>query len=580
MWVLLLLPVLSVTSVVSQEVIYVGQVYQKQLSQKDKISGIDSDGKLPSWLLFKDGILEGIPSEGDVGKHMVKIFFQSDEEKVLELVVKEDHRNPCGSDDTYWVEALFENDGPVEHRLNAAFDIAEALKVNVNELQVYSYNYSRTIRNVYSIGGDAEGAFAILKMVACGDNLDTATDEMDVILTAVENIEHEIYVVLTHGRVNPPPNDVIVKDSTTAKVTTTTRESTTSRSTRRVDNPPVKLNSLTGFTCIRGVYCEMTIPESTFKDVEDGDTFKLRLSVQPIGEKDSWMFYEHKKVKGVPLEEGDFEFRLEARDKAGQMASAPFKALVTASFPFNHLATLDLDTPVQRFSRPSSLSSFVHQLANAFRSKPDAITIRNITGNSTRTQVSWSNNTVPHKTCARNALDNIRFTMLTRQRSQTKIEFVKQIGSQFHVRKASLDLRGSCINKEVEPVSTAPTMEATEQVAFPWMVLVGVLLLLLLLAILILAVCTAMRRNKKKEKPSDYMGKGMPVVFPEEVAEDVEMAHAATPMLTKEERPPLKVSQHENPLYKPPPPLAAASPRLGSAAPAPNQRMPPSYVPP
>ncbi|VDO23337.1 unnamed protein product [Haemonchus placei] len=447
MWVLLLLPVLSVTSVVSQEVIY------------DKISGIDSDGKLPSWLLFKDGILEGIPSERDVGKHMVK--------KVLELVVKEDHRNPCGSDDTYWVEALFENDGPV---------------------------------------------------------------------------------------------------------TTTTRESTTSRSTRRVDNPPVKLNSLTGFTCIRGVYCEMTIPESTFKDVEDGDTFKLRLS-------DSWMFYEHKKVKGVPLEEGDFEFRLEARDKAGQMASAPFKALVTASFPFNHLATLDLDTPVQRFSRPSSLSSFVHQLANAFRSKPDAITIRNITGNSTRTQVSWSNNTVPHKTCARNALDNIRFTMLTRQRSQTKIEFVKQIGSQFHVRKASLDLRGSCINKEV-PVSTAPTMEATEQVAFPWMVLVGVLLLLLLLAILILAVCSAMRRNKKKEKPSDYMGKGMPVVFPEEVAEDVEMAHAATPMLTKEERPPLKVSQHENPLYKPPPPLAAASPRLGSAVPAPNQRMPPSYVPP
>ncbi|KAK6050270.1 hypothetical protein COOONC_12225 [Cooperia oncophora] len=170
--------------------------------------------------------------------------------------------------------------------------------------------------------------------------------------------------------------------------------------------------------------------------------------------------------------------------------------------------------------------------------------------------------------------------MLTRQRSQTKIEFVKQIGSQFHVRKASLDLRGSCVDKEVEPVSTAPTMEATEQAAFPWMVLIGVLLLLLLLAILILAVCSAMRRNKKKEKPSDYMGKGMPVVFPEEVAEDVEMAHAATPMLTKEERPPFKVSQHENPLYKPPPPLAAASPRLGSAAPVPNQRMPPSYVPP
>ncbi|KAK6023246.1 hypothetical protein OSTOST_11029 [Ostertagia ostertagi] len=454
--------------------------------------------------MLRDGILEGIPGERGVGKHTIKTFSRSDGEKVLELVVKEDHRNPCGSEDTYWVEALFENDGPVEHRLNAAFDI-KALKVNVNELKVYSYNYSRTIRSVYSIGGDAEGAFTILKKVACGDNLDTATDEMDVILTAVENIEHEIYVVLTHGRVVQPPNDVTVESSTPGKVTTTTRESTTSRTTRKVDNPPVKLNSLSAFTCVRGVYCEMTIPESTFKDVEDGDTFKLRLSVQPIGKKDSWMFYDHKKIKGVPMEEGEHEFRLEARDKAGQMASAPFKVSVTPSFPFNHLVTLELDTPVLRFSRPSSLSSFAHQLANAFRSKPDAITIRNITGNTTKTQVSWSNNTVPHKTCARDALDNIRFTMLTRQRSQTKIEFVKQIGSQFHVRKASLDLRGSCLDKEVEMVSTAPTMEATEQAAFPWMVLIGVLLLLLLLAILILAVCSAMRRNKKKEKPSDYM---------------------------------------------------------------------------
>lgn len=129
------------------------------------------------------------------------------------------------------------------------------------------------------------------------------------------------------------------------------------------------------------------------------------------------MFYDHKKVKGVPLEEGEHEFRLEARDKAGQvedhrpsleslfgangeslqMASAPFKVSVTPSFPFNHIIHLELDTSLSRFSRPSALSAFVHQLASAFRSKPDAVTIRNITGNATKTQVAWSNNTVPHK---------------------------------------------------------------------------------------------------------------------------------------------------------------------------------------
>ncbi|KAK6749401.1 hypothetical protein RB195_001795 [Necator americanus] len=579
MWLLLLLPVFVTAAY--RETVYVGQVYQRPLSQKTVATGA-TGGNLPRWLIVRDGTLQGIPRSEDVGRHTVKISTSTRTQALLELIVKEDTRNPCGSEDTYWVEALYAEDGPVEDRLDAALDVADALKVNLNELKVLSYNYSRTIRTVEPIGGDEVAAFTVMKKVACGDDLETAASEMDSFLTAIESIEYD-YVVLTKGRFVPRSNDedVIAETSTlTARKTSSTTEVTTSRTTRKVDNPPVKLNSLSGFTCVRGVYCEMTIPESTFKDVEDGDTFKLRLSVQPLGKKESWVFYDHKKVKGVPIEEGEYEFRLEARDKAGQMASAPFKVTVTPSFPFNHIVSLELDTPFLRLSKPSSLSAFVHQLALAFRSKPDAITIRNITGNATKSLVTWSNNTIPHKTCAHPALDSVRYTMLTRQRSQTKIEFVKQVGSQFHVRKASMDLSGSCLDKEVEPVSTAPTVEAADQAAFPWTVFFGVLILLLIVAVLILAICSAMRKNKKKEKPSDYMGKGMPVVFPEEVAEDVEMAHAATPMLTKEERPPLKVSQHENPLYKPPPPLAAASPRVGTAAAVPNQRMPPTYVPP
>ena len=45
-----------------------------------------------------------------------------------------------------------------------------------------------------------------------------------------------------------------------------------------------------------------------------------------------------------------------------------------------------------------------------------------------------------------------------------------------------------------------------------------------------------------KKIPSEYMTKGSPVVFPEEVDED-NGDHAGTPMLTREERPPLKVSE-------------------------------------
>lgn len=70
-------------------------------------------------------------------------------------------------------------------------------------------------------------------------------------------------------------------------------------------------------------------------------------------------------------------------------------------------------------------------------------------------------------------------------------------------------------------------------------------------------------------------------MFPQEVSDEQDMDHATTPMLTKEERPPLKVSHHDNPLYKPPPPLATNSPRVGAVSHAnPNQKMPPPYVPP
>ncbi|KAJ1345733.1 hypothetical protein KIN20_000329 [Parelaphostrongylus tenuis] len=572
MWLLLLLPVL-VTSL-TRELVYLGQIYQKSLSQKSTVTG-EFSKKLPSWLVMKNGILYGIPGKEDVGSHVIKISSTSKEEQIINLIVKEDTSNPCGDEDSYWVEALYEENKPIENRIDAALDIATALEVNVTELKVYSYNYSRTFRKVDAIGGDATAAFTVMKKVACGDDLDTAASEMDTFLSAVENVEYD-YIVLTKGRVLRPINNAT---STVEKITTVT-EIATLRTTRKVDNPPVKLNSLSAFTCARGVYCEVIVPESTFKDVEDGDTFKLKLSVQSIDKEDSWIMYEHKKLKGVPLEEGDHEFRLEARDKAGQMASAPFKVSVTPSFPFNHLVMLELDTSIAHFLKPSSLSAFVRRLAHAFRSTPDAVTIRNITGNGGKTIVTWSNNTVPHKICDHRALDNIRHTMLTKQRAQTKIEFVKSVGSQFHVRKAALEFAGNCVEKESEPVSTAPTVEARDLDAFPWLIFFGVLILLILLCIVICAICNAIRKSKKKEKPSDYMSKGMPVVFPEEVAEDFEMAHAATPMLTKEERPPLKVSQHENPLYKPPPPLAAASPRIGTTATVPNQRMPPTYVPP
>lgn len=78
---------------------------------------------------------------------------------------------------------------------------------------------------------------------------------------------------------------------------------------------------------------------------------------------------------------------------------------------------------------------------------------------------------------------------------------------------------------------------------------------------------------------SEFVSKGLPVVFPEEIPQEDETANASTPMLVKEERPPLVFSQHENPLYKPPPALSTASSPRPRNTPT-NQRLPPPYVPP
>uniref|UniRef100_A0A1I7XRP3 Dystroglycan n=1 Tax=Heterorhabditis bacteriophora TaxID=37862 RepID=A0A1I7XRP3_HETBA len=422
------------------------------------VSDIDG-GALPSWLTYNNNILQGIPTKDDQGKHFVRVYSSGIGAKVIELLVEEDDRNPCGDEDTYWVEAIFKHDGKVEKKLKAAMEVSRALNVTPQDLRVFSFKYSRSIRRVESIGGDADGAFTIIKKV-----IKVFTFKMDLFVLSKLTLSFFYRFGL-----------LFISDAIITFIVNL-------------------LFSVSAFMFLLGILLYLFV---------------------------------------------HIRFML-------QMVSAPFKVVVRPSPPSNHLIFLELETPSldKIIARSTLLAAFVQQLSSALQSKPDDIAIRELMTNGTRTVVVWSNNTVPHKTCSYSAIDTIRHSMLTKQRAQTKLEFIRAMGSQFHVRKASMELKGNCLQKDdvrliVDLVTMAPSVEATRDSSFPWIVLVGVLVLVLVLVILILAVCSAMRKNKK-DKPSEYMGKGMPVVFPEEVGEDHEMANATTPMLTKEERPPLK----------------------------------------
>ena len=64
----------------------------------------------------------------------------------------------------------------------------------------------------------------------------------------------------------------------------------------------------------------MLIPEDIFRDQEDGSTFNLRLSISSLDSNAKQYFaLGDRNITGIPMKSGEFNFRLEARDKNDQV---------------------------------------------------------------------------------------------------------------------------------------------------------------------------------------------------------------------------------------------------------------------
>ncbi|CAD6185342.1 unnamed protein product [Caenorhabditis auriculariae] len=595
---LLILLLLAAGCSAVKKKIYIGQYFKEHLSPRDKVT-MKNGGSLPSWLIIKHGLLQGVPTEHDVGDYYIHIESRMTPNLDLELSVVEEGWNVCGSNETYWIEAIYSYENNVTNRVQAAVEIG--LSTDINGLRIYNGTYSRELRNVDVLSDDINlGTFAVVWDVACGDDMDTAFDRLDVFID--EDDGDYDYTTMTKGRYRKEIPVKIEPTTTTTTMRTTTRKArvrtttpkiiTTTeieRTTRSIhDNKPVRLNSLPVFNCVRGEICDLTIPEATFQDPEDGGTYKLRLSIVSLDNAEVWMNIDNgnTRMTGVPLQIGEYSYRLEARDHIGQMVSAPFSVIVKPSAPTNHVILLELDSPSigHLTIRPYILGDFVRNLARALHADSASFTVRDVTvAPSNKTLISWSNNTIAYKICDENALQAMASKMIMKQKMRTKTEFVKAMGNHFYVRRATLVRQGSCVSTPaVEAITTVPTVSASQDSQLPWyMWIIGILVFLLVIAIayIIYSICTNKNNKKKQRASTEYVGKGLPVVFPDEVDEG-DPTNAGTPMLAREERPPLKVSQHENPLYKPPTQTAAASPRVTPTGGSPNQKQPPPYIAP
>ncbi|KHN79184.1 Dystroglycan [Toxocara canis] len=499
-------------------------------------------------------LLEGIPQFASIGATYVRVTEENGTDAALEIRVSEEVINPCGDEQkTLWMELVFDvplNDLTIPQQILTVNTIAKYVNVNSSLMRIYTNQYKDEIRRSEVVESQTEDEpnpedVTLLWKVACGDLDDDATEILEKVLNLLDDdtkLPHKpIGWRLTKGSIlsrkqrhegasggvlsqfsafatNEPDLEIEASTSstptTTTRLTRSTKRVSMARSTKRTDNPPVRLNSLPTFRCKRGAICEMAIPEKTFMDAEDGDTRSLTLSVYPIVATKNWLTVDRNRqvLRGVPLNQGDFEFRLEARDSANQMTSAAFRVSVEETVPSNHMFIFEIQKSYEQLTKdPGTILAFTTKLAQALGDRfPKNVIIRNVEAkNSERSFISWSNASLSHKICQKKAIETLKYLMLTRRRDRIRNEFVRAMDS----------------------------------------------------------------------LQSEYVSKGLPVVFPEEIPQEDDSATVATPMLVKEERPPLIITQHENHLYKPPPPLSStSSPRPRSSAA--NQRLPPPYVPP
>ncbi|CAJ0937498.1 unnamed protein product, partial [Mesorhabditis belari] len=613
--ILLLFSGITAIEIPKEVKLYVGQVYSLSLPQGSRVEDA-SGGPISNWLTLDIETLMGLPQGEHVGKHYVKVTHPNGE-NVIEFKVSEEFLNPCGETDSFWVEVLFEGSKLVQDKVRAAKMVHDFTEVDLEKIRVYTPEYGKAIRDLTKLemnGNDEslqQGLEDLFHVVVPGDCAEGNEQEQDLPEKALQILEiifekqksGEISAVnaeIFQGRVRSRQErqgvkdiisnfdfatsapDIVEEDFEVTTLTTTTKRSVRPNS-RGSDSSPQKLGSLSSMKCYRGILCSMTIPSDTFMDPEDGKTEKLKLEVKSNGADEKWVKVDKMQISAVPLKEGEFQMRLEARDKNNQMVSAPFNVLVEDSSIPNHKFFFEMDTLYDRYtSNPHLLVGFVQRLASAFKASTDSVMVDRVEKSQTgKAVIYWSNANLSTAICPTDEIEAMKLTMATKKQNNPKGVFMKAMGPEYMVRKLGLNFTGACLPSASSDSSSPSVVSPNRESGFGWLALAAALALLLLL--IALALCCCLAKRPKKEKPSEFVSKGLPVVFPEEVADESETAIASTPMLVKEERPPLKVSQHENPLYKPPPPLTSSfSPRgtTPGLAGTPSQRLPPPYVPP
>ncbi|GMR48562.1 hypothetical protein PMAYCL1PPCAC_18757 [Pristionchus mayeri] len=548
---------------------------------------------LPSWMVKDYDMLKMIAPPDALPSYLVVMG-----QVTMEIKVKENEPTGCASDE--WADLLVDG-APLEH-WDTIKELEKNVDISMSNIRVVPRSYANVYRQTNEVNDKGTEQTVIIVKMDCGQSVNPIIEMMYELFP-----ESDHQISMSHGSIlsrsvrNEDANSILSsfgegstdepeREELHLKNETTTIASTTT--TRQTRSTSVAIVPIKAIRCKQGSYCLGELEDKTFLG-PDGGVHSFNLTIEHLngaGGVDPWVMREGKRrsIGVIPLVAGEHTFRLSGTDKGTRKLTAPFSIFVDHDEPKNHQFKMTMHSLPHE---PEMLHTTLVKLANVLRRNVDEIKVANVTRlDGSAAIVTYWNTSLPTTSCPVKEVS--QFLRGLHRGDEVAHEFAKAFANKptIHPARIEVEWMGKCEAAAAEEVKTAggvggskgeePLAEETEG-SLSTLITV-VCLLALLFALLILIVCCVACKKSKTHKTgvNEYMSKGTPVVFPDEVEDEHEDVPATAPMLVKEERPPLRVSEHSNPLYKPPPPLAstAASPRP-SAAPS-AHKLPPPYVPP
>jgi len=612
--ILLLLVFIFGSVIAEDEVIYknfnlkIGQLFSIPAESKKDDIRFET---FPSWITYNGSYIFGVPQADLVLREISQVQFHLGKNVWANVNLDFKDENPCGYISTLFFEVYRDksyNDYSVKQLNDEIQDFATTMDVDVSEFRVFRYDYLNTWRTeenqVFSnIESNIKNdQLVIVWKLGCG-SIDDNEDYVNIVSVVSDN-------GFNYRVVQAIVNNVDAREFTQVSEEWTTMDTSVRRTTRHSDSPPARMKSLQTYNCVKGKICLLRIPNGLFMDDLDST---LKYSVHPINNK--YNFFEAEEgsdvMKGIALKEGKFEFRLEARDRSNQVASAPFIVDVKGEPKADYNLEFTIDRLFSNFNGIARCE-FMEKLATALKTKSENVRMDAVSEGSGQRQTSVKVHVSDHYEDGECDQEKIKqtFKQISSSKGNPRIPFVRQMGPIYHVRKVNLKLFGRCGELTDEDLSESTESQTdktdttkmtnvhaeVDSVVHRMLLPLIVIAILAVLLVLLVIYCCMFRKpgSKKQKKPLEYVTKGHPVVFPNELNHEDDTPSVAAPMLIKDERPPLQpqldgTTVHENPLYKAPSvgrtSVSTDNANLNTVGVSrpigtPNQRLPPPYVAP